>query len=370
MSDKRPPEQLIMPALQPWLSTKPVGEALDEKRAAARSSLLKALADSNFATIEQRVCLILRDFPETRDSDTALLIRYWRKFQSDILLEWRPFQMEALFDLEKMESISRARRHVQNDLELFQATPRTLSLRGEAQIELHQYLATRHEGAPELRFYLDETGNDPQSRFTGIGGICILDWRQFEMQHEALKYWRDKQGWPETLHFNKVTTDIGPYLKLLAELKKRRAGILFTGYAAPARRNKQEMYIALIGQLVTDALKRAESLGCLNSPRTMTIIKEREDGFDALYLKALEASLHELLARDFPGRVYLEAVTPMPKGREVLLECADIIASGMYRREVSGGRHSKDVLAEAVMNTAGFEDSNDPGALYRYFTPK
>ena len=367
MSDKRPPEQLAIPSLESWLSSGPTDASPDEKRAAARSSLLKALADSNFATIEQRVCLILRDFPETRDSDTALLLRYWRKFQSDILLEWKPLQMEVLFELEKMESISRARRHIQNDLELFQATPRTLSLRGEAQMELHQYLATRSEGAAELRFYLDETGNDPQSHFTGIGGICILDWRQFEMQYEALKHWRERQGWPETLHFNKVTGNIGPHLKLLSELRKRRAGILFTGYAAPTRRNKQEMYIALIGQMITDSLRRAESLGCLNSIRSMTVIKEREDGFDALYLKALEASLHELLARDFPGRVYLEAITPIPKGREVLLECADLIASGMARREVSGGRHSKDVLAEAVMNTTGFEDCDDPGALFRYF---
>ncbi|HYO56358.1 hypothetical protein [Archangium sp.] len=261
VTDKRSPEQLVFTTLQPWVSTKPSDVLLEEKRKAERAALLQALADSRFATIEQRVCIILRDFPETRDSDTALLIRYWRRFQPDTLLEWKPLELEALFELEKVESISRARRHIQNDLNLFQATPRTLALRGELQMEFHQYLAAKREGDPEIRFFLDETGNDPQERFTGVGGICVLDWRQFEMQYAALVRWREKQGWPETLHFNKLTNDIAPFLALLTELKKRRAGLLFAGYALPARRNKQEMFFALTAQLLVDSLTGTSALG-------------------------------------------------------------------------------------------------------------
>jgi hypothetical protein len=369
VTDKRIPEQLVLTALQPWVSTKPPDVLLKEKRQVERAALLQALADSRIATIEQRVCTILRDFPETRDSDTALLIRYWRRVQPDILLEWKPLELEALFELEKIESISRARRHIQNDLGLFQATPRTLALRGELQMEFHQYLSAHREGDPEIRFFLDETGNDPQDRYTGIGGICVLDWRQFEMQHAALVKWREKQGWPETLHFNKLTTDMAPFLALLAELRKRRAGLLFVGYALPVRRNKQEMFLHITAQLLVESLKRADELGCLNVCRAVTVVKEREDGFDNLYLQELETSLHSLLAREFPGRVYLKGVTPLPKGREVLLECADIIASGMRRREVFGGAHSKDRVAEAVMNVTGFEDTRDQGAYYRYFLP-
>lgn len=370
MTDKRIPEQLVLTELQPWVSTKPSDVLTNEKREAERAALLQALANSLFATIEQRVCIILRDFPETRDSDTALLIRYWRRFQPDIILEWDPFAPEALFELEKSESISRARRHIQNDLNLFQATPRTLALRGELQMEFHQYLAAQRKGDPEIRFFLDETGGDPQDRFTGVGGICVLDWRQFEMQHAALVKWRDDQGWPETLHFNKLTNDAAmvPFLALLKQLKKRRAGILFAGYALPARRNKQDMFFALTQQLIVDSLRRLSKLGCLNVCRAVTIVKESEVGFDALYLKELERSLHELLVREFPGQAYLKAITPMPKGREVLLECADIIASGMRRRELSGGTHSKDKLAEAVMNVTGFEDCGDQGALFKYFS--
>lgn len=365
LTDKRIPEQLVLTALEPWVSTRP----LEQKREAERAALLQALADSKYATIEQRVCTILRDFPETRDSDTALLIRYWKQFQPEVLLEWDPLQLEALFELEKVESITRARRRVQNDLELFQATPRTLALRGEAQMDFLQYLAAQREDDPEIRFFLDETGNDPQERYTGIGGFCVLDWRQFEMQHAALVKWRERQGWPETLHFNKLTTDMAPFLALLAELKKRRAGLLFVGYALQARRNKQEMFFHLIAQLLVESLRRAAELGCLNVCRAVTIVKEREDGFDNLYLQELETSLHKLLAREFPGRAYLKAVTPLPKGREVLLECADIIASGMRRREVFGGTHSKDKVAEAVMNVTGFEDGRDQGALFKYFAP-
>ncbi|WP_163786739.1 hypothetical protein [Myxococcus vastator] len=370
MTNKHFPEQLALSDLQPWISTRPLDGQLAEKRRTEREALLHALADSRLATIEQKVCRMLRDYPETRDSDTALLIRYWRKFQADTLLDWSPLQLEALFELEKVESISRARRHIQNDLNLFQATPRILALRGDLQMEFNQYLATRREGDPEIRFYLDETGNEPQDRFTGVAGICVLDWRQFEMQHIALTRWREKQGWPETLHFNKLTEDPAPYLALLSQLQRRRAGILFSGYALPARRNKQEMVFSLISQLLTDSIRHAEQLGCLNTCRAVTVIKEREDGFDNLFLQELKTSLNTHFAREFPGKAYLKEIIPLPKGREVLLECADIIASGMRRRALNGGRHSKDRVADAVMNVTGFEDHRDKGALFKYFAPR
>lgn len=361
------PEQLVLAELAPWMSAPSAEELLDAEHQAQRASLLQALADSKLATIEQRVCTILRDHPETRDSDTALHIQYWRRFQAPTLLEWDRLDLDILFDLEKAESLSRARRHIQNDLSLFQATPRTQELRGELQLEFQDFLLAKRDCESEIRFYIDETGTDPQDRYTGIGGICVLDYRQFEMQHTALSAWRKNQSWPQTLHLNKVTNDIRPHLALLSELSKRRAGLLFVGYALPTRSRKNDVFLALMAQLLVDSLRHAEALGCLNAPRALTIVKENEDGFDRLHLALLERSLREHLAREFPGRVYLRTIETLPKGREVLLECADLIASGMRRREFYGGTQHKDLLAEAVMNVTGFEDQRDHGAVFRHF---
>lgn len=369
MAETGTPEQLSLDPTQPWLSAKSGNELKEEDRREKRNALLADLANSRLASIEQRTAYVLRAFPETRDSDTALLIRYWTRFQAEVLEGWSRVGPEVMFDLEISDSITRARRHVQNDLALFQATRWTQERRGELQIEFNEYLAARKEGDPEIRFYVDETGGDPGDRYTGVAGICVLEWREFEMQHAALTSWREKQPWLETLHFNKLTDDskLGPFVALLAQLKRRRSGLLFVGHAVPSRGGKREAMLCIITQLIVDSLQRARDLGCLNVLRAVTVIKEAEEGFDQLFLGELQRTLGEQLAREFPGRAYLKSVTPLPKGREVLLEAADTIASGMRRRALSGGSHSKDRLAEMVMNVTGFEDPGDNGAMFKAF---
>ena len=71
--------------------------------------------------------------------------------------------------------------------------------------------------------------------------------------------------------------------------------------------------------------------------------------------------LGEMVALEFPGKLNVLPVQAVPKGRTVLLECADLIAGGMQRRALHKGRNPKDRLAEAVMNVTGFEDAADPG---------
>ncbi len=60
---------------------------------------------THFATVYERVALVLRDFPEARESDTALLIRYWKRFPAEELAQANPLQLEVLFDLENVETI-------------------------------------------------------------------------------------------------------------------------------------------------------------------------------------------------------------------------------------------------------------------------
>ncbi|HVT81278.1 MAG TPA: hypothetical protein VHM90_11540 [Phycisphaerae bacterium] len=54
--------------------------------------------------------------------------------------------------------------------------------------------------------------------------------------------------------------------------------------------------------------------------------------------------LAERLSKEFPGKVALGKIVPLPKGREVMLEGADIIAGGMLRRTLYKGSNPKDVL--------------------------
>jgi hypothetical protein len=351
--------------LQPW-SVRHESE-LPPEQAERRQKLLVDIANSYLATREQRVAHILERFPETRDSDTALCIRYWKMYQADVLERWSPLELEVLYELDRIETIGRVRRMIQNELRLFRGIEETRRAREAMQREFHEYLAAHRDSLPEVRFYLDETGNEGDKAYTGIGGVCIINWKQFEKHHAALQQWRSNQGWPETIHFSETGADkVDRAVSLLRQLQSRRSGVLFLGYSLSSRGRTNNDLLSLFIQLVVDSLKHLRDCKCLTENRSVRVVKEADPGFDSFYLHKMTKELDEMVAQEFPGALTVLPVEAVTKGRTVLLECADLIAGGMQRRALFKGRNPKDRLAEAVINVTGFEDRTDPGTIFKY----
>lgn len=237
------------------------------------------------------------------------------------------------------------------------------------QTQLYEYLMAHKSSLPEIRFYLDETGGE--LTYTGIAGICVINWKQFEKYHAALTKWRTDQGWIEPIHFAEISeAKSDRAVALMQQLQKRKAGILFLGYALTSRGRTYSDQFSLFIQLVVDSLKFLRSQGCLRENRCVRVIKESQDGFDQLHLRELTTQLSEVIALEFPGEVTVLPVECWPKGRTVLLECADVIAGGMQRRALYKGWKPKDKLAEAIVNVTGFEDHHDPSVLFKYFAAR
>jgi hypothetical protein len=70
---------------------------------------------------------------------------------------------------------------------------------------------------------------------------------------------------------------------------------------------------------------------------------------------------------EFPNQFAVQPVETAVKGREVLLECADLIAGGMQRRALQKGHNPKDYLAQAVLNLTGFEGPPDDRAIFKVY---
>ena len=354
-----------IPELQPW-SVRQEPD-LPPEQAERRQKMLADIAHSYLATREQRIAYILERFPETRDSDTALCIRYWKMFQAEVLERWQPLELEVLFELDRIETIGRMRRMVQNELRLFRGIEDTRRAREAMQAELHEYIRAHRDSLPEVRFYLDETGNEGDKTYTGVAGVCIINWKQFEKHHAALEQWRSRQGWPETIHFSETGADkVDRAVSLLQQLQSRRAGVLFLGYSLISRGRTHEDLFSLFIQLVVDSLKYLHKCNCLADNRSVRVIKEADPGFDLLFLHKMTKQLSEVVALEFPGQLTVLPVEAVTKGRTVLLECADLIAGGMQRRALGKGRNPKDRLAEAIVNVTGFEEGSEPGTIFKY----
>jgi hypothetical protein len=333
--------------------------------------MLADIANSELGTTEQRVGYLLSRFPETRDSDIALCIRYWRRFQPDVLERWQPLELEVLFELDKLETIGRVRRHIQHTLRLYRSMEDTAHNRDLFQRQLHEYLAAHRGAAREIRFYLDETGNEGDKVYVGVGGICVLNWQQYEKYHSAITKWRLDEKWPETIHFSETGADrIDRAVRLLGELSARRAGLLFLGYALNSRGQTHQDLLALFVQLVIDALHSLKNQGCLSGVCAVRVIKEADAGFDNVFLAKMNKQLGDLIGIEFPGQLVVRPIESVVKGRETFLECADLIAGGMQRRALFRGRNPKDRLAESVLNVTGFDAQPENGALFKIYPPQ
>jgi hypothetical protein len=349
---------------QPW--TLPVEKPLPPELQQERDRMLAGVANAELGKMEQRVAYLLARFPETRDSDIALCIRYWRRFQADVLERWDPLDLEVLFELDRLETIGRIRRHIQHALRLYRGMEETAEFRDLFQQQLHEYLAAHKGTLPEVRFYLDETGNEGDKAYVGVGGLCVMNWKQYHKYYAAIAKWRTEQKWPETIHFSETGSDrLDRAIRLLAELSARRSGLLFLGYAMNSRGRTHQDLFSLFIQLVIDSLHVLKRDGCLDAPRSLRVIKEADTGFDNVFLAKMNKQLSDLVGLEFPGQLIVQPIESLPKGREVFLECADLIAGGMQRRALYRGRNPKDKLAEAVFNVTGFDDPSDNGVVFK-----
>ena len=235
------------------------------------------------------------------------------------------------------------------------------------QKDLQQYVESHRNVVPEIHFYLDETGNEGDKAYIGIAGVCVMNWQQYEKHAAALTQWRDQQG-PEPIHFVKMgSAQIPRAMSFLRQCHDRRGGLLYVGYSLRARGSTREAIFTLIAQLVKDSMIYLREQGSLDSPRILRVFKEADPAFDNLYLERLTKYLTDLVDLECPDLLIVEPVEAIPKGRNVLLECADLVAGGMQRRALQKGSNPKDVLAEAIFNLTGFEDSTDKGAIFRMY---
>lgn len=80
--------------------------------------------------VEARVRLILSDFPEARDDDFWLIVRYYQKFHPELKLY---VEYSKIRNAVAPETLRRRRQHIQNDCnELLPTNPEVLRMRAEA----------------------------------------------------------------------------------------------------------------------------------------------------------------------------------------------------------------------------------------------
>ena len=102
-----------------------------ERLEAEKVATVRAVATAKFDTIQERVAWVLNHFPDTRNSDIALQLKYWERFEPD-LYDGRAVEPKDMFKLTRLTSLQRTgrrRRQRNNLISLYSPFTRTRAAR-------------------------------------------------------------------------------------------------------------------------------------------------------------------------------------------------------------------------------------------------
>jgi hypothetical protein len=173
-----------------------------EKIEAEKERLVAALSEGRRDRLTERVAWIMSRFPETRDSDITLQLRYWDLFEPELAAQLEG-NAQVLYDLTRLTSLSRARAKIQNSFRLFQASPEIRLRRGQLGEVAKERFATDSPPSPTLTVYADESGKTNDRLI--VGSVWFLDPRDTLAAWNRVMAWRRQTGFEGELHFAELT---------------------------------------------------------------------------------------------------------------------------------------------------------------------
>lgn len=340
-----------------------------ERRERERQQVVESVAAASPTTLTLRVAAILNSYPETRNSDIALQQRYWRifdNFHGDVV------SLDDLYRLTRLTSLSRARAHIQNELNLFLADEEVRRRRGTlSEDHLTEAREQRNAAFPSYAVYLDESGKTQPK--VVIGSLWCLDAGETIRLVQALTAWRAASGFTGEIHFKEVTSDSLEQLQSAIDLVMSVGATVGFKYLAMPRAgsgNASALVNTLMYHLVAEGVDHEHRTGRAPLPRGLHVVKDAEDeaSRDQLIMAEIRERLRAASVARFGGQLHVESVEAHTSKANLLIQITDLFTSSVNRivnPPPSAPRQlgPKDLLARYVVERVGLPDSMHLGDL-------
>ncbi|NKQ20712.1 DUF3800 domain-containing protein [Brevibacillus laterosporus] len=331
-----------------------------EKRKKEKTRLISNLAQGNLDNLITRVAFVLNHFPETRNSDITLQIRYWETFQSDIYKG--SIDPKVMYMLERQTSLARARAKIQNEYKLFLANEKIRNFRRNKQeTEKEIQLATKPE-IPLISIYCDESGKT--GNYAIVGSVWIIDkTRQAEIRNYFIN-WKQEKGLStkDEFHFTEMKKhQLDLYKEFFAEVIKNSDAIGFKAVVVDKtkiRRPIDEIIMDLHYQVVHQGIEHEVINGRVALPRIVNFFKDEEDGQDALYETKLQQHLHSQFRLAFDDQLTLDIFSSVASFQNVFIQMADLYTGCLSRilnHQKQGEGNHKDKFTDYVLELLGLD---------------
>jgi len=325
-----------------------------------RQSLLAVVAASRPDTLVHKVGWILNNYPDSRNSDITLQLRYWETFCSD-QYGGGAITPDDLYRLPRLTSLTRARARVQNTLKMFLADAEVRKHRGTlSEEEREEAVAARHAAAPVYAIYVDESGKTQANLL--VGGLWILQGPETFRIAMKLIEWRDATGFRDELHFTEVDEQSLSPFKQAVDIVVENASALSLKYVAVPRAGAgpvRDLVPKLIYHLVVRGILHEHESDRAPLPRNLQLWKDAEEpGYDRIVLAELGDRLRNAAAGQFNGQLVIDILEAADSKDNDLLQVADLFTASINRiinppdpRPRNPG--PKDELARYVVSRTG-----------------
>jgi hypothetical protein len=321
-----------------------------------RQHLLSAVSSCKLNTIEERVAWLLNHYPNTRDSDVTLQIRYWQTFEPKRYDGW-PISIRDYYRLAKLTSLARARATIQNELKLFQASSEVKKRRKQLQGDEHVNALSKRANFHKFIIYVDESGKTQDNLV--VGSVWFLNGNETFEIYKTIDALKTTHGFKEELHFKSISeAKLQLYFEIADLIASKSGTISFKVISIPRRgiADLHEGLLKLTYHLITRGVEHENTSGRAPLPRGIQVCKDAEaEGQDKLFIAELADRLRQSATTQFNNELYIEEFSTDQSSKNILLQLTDLFVSSVGRQLNTTGERSqpKDRFADYFLNKLG-----------------
>lgn len=326
-----------------------------------KQDLLARVASSELTTMGHRVAWLMNHHPDTRNSDIALQIRYWKTFEKDIV-KGDYVELDDLYRLPRLISLVRARARIQNEYRLFQADPVVRERRGTLE-ESEREKAAETPDYPVYAVFLDESGKTSNNLI--VGSLWFLSSGAESLAlHISSNELRERRKFKGEFHFTEMKKDEVAVYKELIDIFVSKGGAIsfkFISVEKHGIKNVQTALDNLYYHLLTKGIDHEISTGRAPLPRILNVWKDLEEvGADKLLMANLESKLKQAAVSVYENKLIVEKCVAVDSKSNVFLQVADLVAGSVNRILCRTGEASnqKDELADYVVAQIGISPTS------------
>jgi hypothetical protein len=323
-----------------------------------RSRLVRSVHAFDLDTEMARVASVLSAYPDARDSDITLLLRYWQEHEG--IGPDDSITPRDLYELPRLTSLTRARAAIQNELGLFKASTEVQEARGTLSDEERERARRRRKPseAPVISVYADETGKH-KDRLIVASVWVLVSTRELRAAWQARP-----QSDIREFHFSEMSrTQVEAYKDFTEFMLARLVACSFKCLSVPRPPgNPAARLEEMFGQLLVDGVQHELSTQRVALPRALQFWKDQDDpAADSLMCARLRNRMDGVSEQQHGGALHTDTFEPMKSHASVLMQLADLFAASLNRvlNEPAGG-HFKEQFARWFLDRIGYRIGGAP----------